>query len=172
MKNIKKAVIIIAFDKFRDEEYFDPKKALESNGISVTTASSQTGEATGKLGGRARVDILLKDIRIDEYQAVIFVGGPGSYGYFDDPAAQNIARQSIEKGKITAAICAGPGILASAGVLKGRKVSCFPGIAGLVKKAGAICTGNGVEIDGDLVTADGPSNARKFGENIAWKILK
>lgn len=81
----KSAVIIIAFEGFRDEEYVEPKKILEKAGIEVTTASSKVGIAKGKLGISVKVDISLKEVNILDYDAIIFVGGPGSYAYFDDP---------------------------------------------------------------------------------------
>lgn len=158
--------MIIAFQGFRDEEYDIPKKILEKAGIEVTTASTQVGTATGKLGMTAKVDITLKDIKVSDYDSIIFVGGPGSYDLFDDPLAQGIAKETIEQNKILAAICAAPGILAKAGLLKGKKTTCFSGVSYLLVKSGANYTGSGLEIDGKIITADGPAHAKQFGEAI------
>ena len=163
---IKRAVMIIAFEGFRDEEYIEPKQVLEKAGIEVITASSKVGIAKGKLGMKAKVDITLNDIKAADYAAVAYIGGPGSYDYREDPLAHKIAQETIAQGKILAAICAAPGILANAGVLKGKKITMFSD-DGSAAKGGATYTGKGVEIDCKIITADGPAHARQFGEAIA-----
>lgn len=167
----KRAVIIIAFAGFRDEEYAEPKKVLEKAGIEITTASSKIGTAKGKFGMPARVDISLKEVNVSDYDVIIFIGGPGSYAYFDDPVAQEIARETLRQGKVLAAICAAPSILANAGVLKGIKATCFPGEASNLKNKGARYSSSGLEVDGKIITADGPAHANQFGEEIV-KALK
>ncbi len=167
----KKAVMIIAFEGFRDEEYDVPKKILEKAGIAVTTASSKVGAARGKLGMSAKVDINLKSVNVPDYDAVIFVGGPGSYDYFDDPIAQGIAKDAVKEQKILAAICSASSILANAGLLKGVKATSFPGEADNLKNKGARYSPSGLEVDGRIITADGPPHAKQFGEAII-KALK
>jgi deglycase len=161
-----KAVMIIAFQGFRDEEYILPKETLEKAGIDVTTASTELGIANGKLGITAQVDILLKDLKVSEYDAIIFIGGPGSYDFFDDPTAQAIAKSAVKQDKVLAAICAAPGILSKAGLLKGKRAACFTGISYLLVNSGAKYSGNGIEVDGKIITADGPTHARQFSEAI------
>lgn len=166
MKTNKRIVIVIAFEGFRDEEYDVPKKILGKAGFEVVTASSKVGIAKGKLGMSAKVDISLKEINVPDYAAIIFVGGPGSYGYFDDPVAQGIAKGAVKEGKILAAICAAPSILANAGLLKGVKATCFSGESGNLKDKGACYSPSGLEVDGKIITADGPAHAKQFGEAI------
>lgn len=162
----RRAVMIIAFEGFRDEEYIEPKQILEKAGIKITTASSKVGVAKGKLGMSAKVDISLKEINVPDYDAVIFVGGPGSYGYFDDPVAQGIAKNAVKEKKILAAICAAPSILANAGLLKDVKATCFSGESSNLKNKGAKYSPSGLEVDGKIITADGPAHAKQFGEAI------
>ena len=166
-----KAVLIIAFENFRDEEYAEPKAVLEKAGVEVTTASSKLGMAKGKLGMSAKVDILLKDVKASDYDAVLFVGGSGSYGYYDDPTAHKLARETVKEGKILGAICAAPGILSHAGLLKGKKATATPSEVDLIKQSGAIYTNTGVVADEKLITADGPQSAKAWGEAIL-KALK
>jgi len=161
-----KALMVIAFQRFRDEEYAVPKKVLESANIQVTTASTQIGTATGKLGMKAKTDITLKDVKVPDYDAIIFVGGPGSYDYFDDPAAQGIAKEAVTQNKVLGAICASVSILANAGLLKGKTATCFSGEGPNLKSKGANYTGKGLEVDGKIITADGPAHAKQFGEAI------
>ncbi len=117
-----KILIIIAPEGFQDQEYGDPKAVFETAGHTVVTAST-VQEATGKFGSIARVDVLLKDVAPGDYDAVVFVGGPGTPVYFEDPTAHAIAGAFYAAGKLTCAICAAPGILAYAGLLKGKRVT-------------------------------------------------
>ena len=66
--------MIIAHSNFRDEELTIPKAIFEKNGYSVTVASSSLLESTGMMGLKVKPKILLDDINILEYDAVIFVG--------------------------------------------------------------------------------------------------
>jgi len=162
----KKVLMVIAHQFFRDEEYFEPKEVFEDNGIKVVTASSETGTAIGKLGREARVDVLLDDIDIKPYCAIIFVGGPGCKEFWDDLEAHRIIREVFEDGKIVAAICSATVILARAGILDGKYATCFKGDSEEITKTGAIYTGNSVEQNGMIITADGPASALEFGTKI------
>ena len=158
--------MVIASEGYQDTEYGNPKEIFENLKHTVVTTST-TLDCKGSKGGSVRADILLKDVKSDDYDVIVFVGGPGSHQYFNDPLAHKIAREFYEKNKLTCAICAGPGILASAGILEGKNATSFPGIQELLIKAGATPTGNPVEKDGTIITADGPTSARTFGETIA-----
>ncbi len=162
MKNV---VLIIAFNSFRDEEYADPKIVFEQAGVKVTTASTQLGTATGKLGLKTKVDITIDQLNISEYDAVLFVGGSGSYDLYENKTCHKIAKDTAAQGKVLGAICAAPGILAHAGVLKGKKATMFDD-TGVLAKFGATYTGNSVEVDGKIVTATGPDTAKDWAEAI------
>lgn len=159
--------MVIAPEKFRDEELFETKDELEKKGNKITIASTKKGECVGILGGRAMAELRVDDVNANDYDAIIFVGGPGSSIYFDDERALRIAQEAEKKGKILGAICIAPVILANAGILKGRKATVFESGIMDLKKKGAKCTGEGVSVDGKIVTADGPRSAREFGKKIA-----
>ncbi|MCD6082498.1 DJ-1/PfpI family protein, partial [Candidatus Aerophobetes bacterium] len=115
----KKAVMIIAEKNFRDEELFEPKKILEAEGVKVIVASTSFNTARGMLGGKVKPDMLLSEIKVDDYDAIIFVGGSGASQYWNDSLAHNIAKEAVEKNKVLGAICIAPVTLANAGVLTG-----------------------------------------------------
>ncbi|MDP2905102.1 MAG: DJ-1/PfpI family protein, partial [Candidatus Omnitrophota bacterium] len=143
---MKKAVMIIPADKFRDEEFFEPKAELEQNGISVTVASTTTDYAFGKLGAKLKPDILIDAVSADDFDAVVFIGGAGSPVYWDSPVAHKLLRQAFSAGKIVAGICSASVTLARSGILKGRRATVFSGDAGEIIKSGAEYTGRPVEI--------------------------
>jgi len=166
-KKTKKAVLIVASKNFRDEELFETKLALTGAGVETVIASTKTGTINGMLGGKAEASILVKDIVVDEYDAVIFVGGSGAREYFNNQVALNIARQAKTKGKVLAAICIAPTVLANADVLSGIRVTSFPSERAVLQKAGARYTGAAVEQDGLIITGEGPKAASQFGQTIA-----
>ncbi len=167
----EKAVLIVASKNFRDEELFDTKRVLDEAGVKSIIASSKTGAVTGMLGGSAEATIGVEEIIVDNYDAIIFIGGSGAKEYFNNKTALQIARQAFEKKKILAAICIAPSVLANAGVLGGKKVTSFASEAGNLRRSKAIFTGSDVERDGLIITGSGPAAATRFGQTIV-KVLK
>jgi protease I len=174
MKSIagKNVLLVFASKDFRDEELRVPEAAFKKAGGRVTLASSTLSEATGMLGGKARADILLTAARAGDYDALVFVGGAGATEYFDSPTAHGLAREAARQGKVVAAICVAPSILANAGLLKDRKATCFETQADNLKAKGATYTGQGVTVDGKLITAEGPGRAQEFAEAVIDALVK
>jgi|APLak6261675434_1056106.scaffolds.fasta_scaffold00543_8 protease I len=158
-------MIIAPFD-YRDEELVEPRDELRLAGHHVTLASKEAGWCTGVSGIRTEATLALRDVRCDDYDAVVFVGGNGAQVYFEDPDARRIAVEFDRKDKVIGAICVAPTILANAGVLMGRRATAFPSELRTLAKHGARTTGADVCVDGNLVTASGPKFAEAFGERL------
>jgi protease I len=167
----KKIVMIIAKHMFEESEFYIPKEIFERERANVVVASSTLSEATGRLGKKVKPDILINDIKANKFDAIVFIGGFGVSEYFDDHQAHRIAREALESRKILAAICMAPRILANAGVLEGKKATCYPSVRGDLKGKGAIVTGEMVERDGKVITGNGPSAAERFGELIVLALI-
>jgi len=169
---MKKIVFIAASQKFRDEEYIEPKEILEQAGFEIITASTVVGEIYGKIKIRAVSDILVKDINPDDYEAVVFIGGSGASVYFNDGFVHNLIKVFLKSGKIVAAICIAPVILANAGILKGKKATVFPDGADALIKGGAQYTAKNVENDGNILTGNGPESAKEFANFLITMLNK
>ena len=158
------ALFIIAKEGFRDEELFEPKEILEAEGIQTTVASTEAGTATGKLGGTTEVELAARDANMKDYDILVLVGGPGAPALADYPEILELAR----KAEKLAAICIAPYILAKAGVISGKKATSYPAEPAIseFEKQGVIRVNEPVVQDGNLITADGPSSAKAFGEHI------
>lgn len=162
----RKVLMVIASQQFRDEEYAKPRKILESEGATVTVASSSKKAAKGMLGMTVTPDLLLADVDPNQYDAVIFVGGMGATEYWENPVAHRLAQQAYQQGKVTSAICLAPMTLANAGLLKAKRATMWPSEVEQFKTKGVIYTGKPVEQDGLVITGSGPEAAEAFGRAI------
>ena len=160
---------MVAFKNFRDEEYFVPKEILEGSGAEIKTASNKEGMARGADGGEAIIDYKLEDIDLNNFDAVVFIGGPGCLENLDNENSYNLVKETVAKNKLLASICVSPVILAKAGVLKGKRATVWSGpmdksAIKILEENGAIYTPESVVVDGKIVTAEGPAVAGKFAE--------
>jgi protease I len=160
-------VMVIAPKMFRDEEYAEPKRVLESRGADVVTASVAPGECIGKLGLHAQASISVAQAAQRDWDAVIFVGGAGAAVFFDDAAAHELAKQAAAGLGLLSAICIAPSTLAHAGLLGGVHATAFASQEDDLLSHGALWTGDSVTVDGRIVTGNGPEAATEFGEKIA-----
>jgi protease I len=172
----KKVLMIVAGRDFRDEECFVPKKILEDGGIEVKIASDKKGEAIGAEGGEIAVDLSLNEADASNFDAIIFIGGPGALKHLDNENSYCLAREATGKGKIVAAICVAPAILAKAGVLSGKKATVWTSpthreMAKVLTENGARYVDENVVVDGKMITANGPSAAGKFGEEVLRVVI-
>lgn len=167
---MNKILMIVAPTEFRDEEYFIPKYVFINAGFNVITASKDVNIARGKLGGITNVDIDISNVNVENYEAVVFVGGMGALVYQDDSIINNLILNASSKNKIVAAICIAPVILATSGILKNKNATVFNDKnneqSKLLNLNGAIYTGSDVEVNGNFITANGPLAAEKFAKKI------
>ena len=161
----KKVLMVIAPEDFRDEEYFETRKVMEDLGNKITVANS-TGQPSKSMFGKVvRPDKTLYDVSASDFDAIVFVGGSGAAAYFDNQKALSLAREFNKEGKVVAAICIAPSILVNAGILDGKRVTSFPSQRDNIN-AVATYTGKPVEVDGKIITANGPMAAKDFGKKI------
>jgi len=164
--------MIIAFRDFRDEEYFIPKLVFQNNGATIRTASTEIGEAVGSQGGTIQIDISLNNLRVSDFDAIVFIGGQGAPKYLDNETSYQIAKNAVSENRILAAICISPTILAKAGVLSGKKATVWSSVLDksavkILRENGAIYEDSAVVVDGNIITANGPAAAEEFGEKVS-----
>jgi len=158
--------MVIAHQGFRDEEYWVPKEQFEGAGFEVTTISSSITPAVSKFGKQAGVDLDINHLSVNDYDALVFVGGPGTDEYFQDKTAHRLARETLEQNKLLTAICIAPVILANAGLLQNKRATVFPSGEPDLTQGGATYTGEQVTQDGQVITANGPDAAVGFAREI------
>jgi protease I len=166
----KKVAIIIAQDQFRDEEYAQPHASLNLAKADITVVSREVGKCYGTRGSVVHARMSLADAAQQEWDAVVFVGGAGAGDYMDDPLAHHLALHANEQGKLVAAICKAPTILAHAGLIRGAEATSFPDYHDDLRAHGVkVSTAPVVETEvngAPVITANGPQSAFAFGQAI------
>ena len=168
----KKILMIIASQNFRDEELLKPRDLFIKEGMEIILASSSLETSRGMLGATVKPDILINNIKVEDFEAIIFVGGTGASEYWNNPIAHKIVKEAVSLNKLICAICIAPVTLANAGILDKKKATVFRSEVKAIKKKGAIYTGKAVEVDGNIITAEGPQAAEEFGKIIINLLLK
>lgn len=145
---------------------------LRRAGITVVTAGLDSNPVTA-----SRKTVLIPDTNLDtalkdDYDMVVLPGGLPGADYLDnDERIKNILIKMANSEKFTAAICAAPKVLSSAGLLNGKKATCYPTV--LESNDNTNITGDAVVVDGKVITSRGPGTAMDFAltliESLAGK---
>jgi protease I len=155
--------LIISADNFEDSELLVPYYRLQEAGFEVTVASHcDGGFIKGKHGYEVVVDKTLIGINPDDYAILVLPGGAAPAAVRKESQALEIARSFFASNKPVAAICHGPQILISAGLLQGRRATCYKSVADELKKASALYEDREVVVDTNLVTSRQPADLPAF----------
>ncbi|RNC71001.1 MAG: type 1 glutamine amidotransferase [Desulfuromonadales bacterium] len=162
--------LIISADGFEDSELLVPYYRLLEEGIPVHVASLNWGAITGKHGYQVKVDLTLGEVRPDDYAILVLPGGKAPAAIRTELTALEICRAFFAHNKPVAAICHGPQTLVSAGLLKGRRATCYQSVAAEMKDTGALYEDSEVVVDGNLITSRIPSDLPAFTREIMKKL--
>ncbi len=158
-----KRVVIIVAQNFQDEEFVYPYYRILEEGLRLDVATPSGQNMIGKYGVPARATMSTDDLKASDFDCVILPGGFESPDRLRiRPEVLQFVREMNEAGKLVAAICHGPWILISAGVVKGRKVTGYMSIADDLKNAGARYLEQDLVIDGNLISAPHYKNNGDF----------
>lgn len=165
-------ILMISADNFEDLELFAPYYRLREEGFQVDLASIRKESIKGKHGYEILADKTLKEINPGDYDVLVLPGGKAPETIRKEKEALEIAKHFFDKNKPVAAICHGPQTLISAGLLKGRRATCYKSVAQEMKDAGAIYEDKEVVVDGNLVTSRQPSDLPSFMREMMKMIRK
>jgi protease I len=163
----KNSILIFLPKKdFNEEEFITIKKRLLKAGKQVFITSDDHTFCSGSGGTKVKSDTSFQNINVNNFSALILVGGSGSKIYWENENLHKIVRKFFDSGRVVAAICSSPVILAKAGILHNKKATCYS-----ENRVELINTGIGYQdknlvIDGKIVTADNARSALQFAETV------
>ncbi len=144
---------------------------LRRAGIEVVTAGLEEGPVTCSRGVVLVPDTTLDAVLEDDFDMMVLPGGlPGADHLNKDPRIIRLLRQLAERGKYTAAICAAPKVLASAGLLQGRRATSYPGVLDALELPDTTRRDDPVVVDERVITSRGPGTAMDFALELIEKL--
>lgn len=170
-------VLILATDGFEQSELFDPRQALIDAGAQVTLASLATDPIQGmqhqEKGDTITPDMTVDDVDTEEFDALLLPGGVANPDMLrTNDRAVDIAEEFMDDGKIVAAICHGPWLLAEADVVDGRTMTSWPSIRTDLANAGAEVVDEEVVVDDNLITSRKPDDIPAFNRALIEALAK
>jgi len=139
-----KNIAILAEDNYQELELWYPLLRLREAGAEVKVIGTGSAETyTSKRGYPVTVDAAADEVKAAHFDAVIVPGGYAPDRLRRYEAVLKLVREAHEQGKVVAAICHAGWVLVSAGILKGRQVTCVGAIQGRRHQRGRDLSGPG-----------------------------
>jgi protease I len=164
MEDLRGKQIALMVDQlYQDLEVWYPYYRLKEAGAEVVVLSATAGETYGSKYGYPIVsEQSYDDVKAADFDGIIVPGGYAPDHIRRHAAANKLVKDLDAQGKLVAAICHGAWVLCSAGILKGRRATCFFAIKDDVVNAGAKYEDAEVVVDGNLVTSRKPDDLPAF----------
>lgn len=169
----EKKALIISGDNVEDSELFYPLYRLREAGFAVDVAAPQAGQITGKHGIAFQADLGVDDVesaRSRGYSLLVLPGGKAPAALRAIPKVIDIVNDFASSGIPIAAVCHGPQILISAGLLQGRHATCYKTVVDELKEAGAVYEDKSVVVDGQFITSRQPDDLPDFMREVLKKV--
>jgi len=160
-----KKILIISANKFEDTELEYPLNQLKAKGAKIIIAGPSKEPFYGKGGTKIKPDMTLNDLST-EFDLLILPGGKAPEIIRKNEKLLEFVRQFNDLGKPIAAICHGPQILISAGIMNGRMATSYFQVAKELKNAGATYLDEPVVVDRNIITSRKPADLPQFVQAI------
>ena len=160
-------LLIVAPTKNHPSEYGVTRNVLKANDCQVKVACKGLS-AKDMNGKHIPVDMDISDVHAKNFDAVAIIGGYSVWKYVGDPVVGKLLSDFAAMDKPVGGICAGAYVLGKAGLLKGKRAT-GPRSRKLLRY-GAHYVGGSIQIDGNIITARGPSSSKAFGTILAEQV--
>ncbi len=151
-------ILIITAPNYDDTEVLYPYYRLLEAGLEPEVASFDKGMVAGKYHFTIPSNVRLEELELSQYSGLYLPGGSAPEKLRLNASALEAVKWFMGKELPVASICHGQQLLISAGVLQGKRATCYPGIRDDLKNAGAIYENAPVVVDGCLVTSRRPED--------------
>ncbi|MGC1453934.1 MAG: DJ-1 family glyoxalase III [Nitrospirota bacterium] len=163
-------VAVILADGFEEVEATAVIDVLRRAEIDTVVAGLHGGHITSARRVKIIPDTVIDTVKADDFDMIVLPGGqPGSDNLNADPRVKELITSFSQKGKLTGAICAAPIVLASAGLLQGKRATAYPSYKNRLGKA--VYEEKSVVTDGTVMTSRGAGTALSFGLAIVERLV-
>lgn len=154
---------ILAENLYEELELWYPFYRLKEEGAEVLIVGTGSSDSyTGKHGYPVKVNTTAERVKAEDIDCVVVPGGYAPDYMRRYPALLKLVRDAFDRGRVVAAICHAGWVLASAGILKGKRVTCYSAIKDDIINAGAQYIDDEVVRDGNLITSRKPDDLPAF----------
>lgn len=170
-EKVKKVAILVG-DGFHDGEAYMPMAYLANRGVKATVIGPERGDVKAYNSDfTIRIQKAVSEVSIDDFDGLILPGGhaPGHLRKNDD--VLRFVSDFYATGKPTAAICHGPQVLISAGLMEGKTCTAFPDVETELVDAGATFVDQPLVVDGNLITSRVPKDLHDFSKAIYQALM-
>ena len=159
-------VYIILAEGFEEIEALAPADILRRGGVEVSLASVTDKVVSGSHGIRVEADCSINEINAEKCDFIVIPGGlRGVTNLLASDEVNELLKRAYAAGKPVGAICAGPRVLARAGILDSKRATCYPGVEGQITEVcnAAMTQEAPVIVDGSVITSRAAGTACDFG---------
>ncbi len=151
-------IVIITADNTEDTEFFYPYYRLTEEGYTVDVVTPKGGKFTAKHGLGLTNTRAIDDVNPADYALLYIPGGKAPQELRKNDKVIAFVKEFARSGKPIAAICHGPQVLATAGLLSGKNIAAWPEIADEMQEAGAVFVNEALVEDGQFITSRMPGD--------------
>ncbi len=163
---MRKRILEILADGFEETEAIVPADFLRRLGCELVIAGMTSQKVKSSHSIVVEADTLLSSVNPSDFDALFLPGGmPGSKNLRENEKVLETVRKMYGEGKIISAICAAPTALGRAGILDGKRITCYPGSEQMIENV--VYTAAMSERDGNIVTGKGPGASFAFAYELA-----
>jgi deglycase len=159
-------IAILVENDYQDQEVWVPLYRLREEGYETVVVGTGAGVYKSKYGYPIQAAQSASDARSEDYLGVIIPGGWAPDRLRQDAGVLKLVRELFQKGRVVASICHGGWVLASAGVVRGKRVTSYQAIRDDLVHAGAEFVDQEVVRDGNLITSRKPDDLPAFCREI------
>jgi protease I len=165
--------VILTGGGFHDAEAMIPMAFLQQRGARVTVAGPKRGTVTAYNSNHTlEIEKAAGEIKVQDFNLLILPGGQAPQRIREDANVVRFAREFFMTSKPVAAICHGPQVLVTAGVLAERTATCFPGMSAEINNARGTYVDRPVAVDRNLITSRVPGDIPDFCVAIALALVR
>ena len=166
-------IAVLAENQYQELELWYPVLRFREDGADVVVVGPRADTVYGsKLGYPVRPDVAAGAVDSADFDVVIIPGGFSPEQIRRNSDMVDLVRKIDEAGGIVAAICHAGWVLASAGIARGKQLTCVSVIKDDVINAGATYLDQPVVRDGNLITSRLPNDLPDFCREIAGAIAE